>query len=185
MSIANVLQIPGKVYVGVTGLSESGGPVGGTYLGPVATIRWQARAPVAEITAEEFGGVVSDLVYGGENGTVTLFMRTFTSAVSTIFPCYVTGANQGPVLRADANSSVRAGSLLGVGLGATLLVMPDNPKTAPALLVRRAIPSVDQTVAAAFSAKPSDEWGIPLVWYTSPDSSGRQYEFGDVRDLTF
>lgn len=185
MSVANVMNVEGTLYAGVNTVSGSA-PYGGAALGTYGGKKWQPRSPSFPIRAEEFGGVVSDVLYRGEDGILTAVLRTFEAAsLSRYFPCYVAGAQGGAILRADADSSVRAGSLLGVSLGATLLFVPDAKDTFPSLLIRRAVPAIDETVSMAFSLAASDEWRVPLVWYATPDSAGKQYEYGLLRDMTY
>lgn len=180
-SVSGLLAVPGRLSHTPTSLSTAY-PHGGTAIGTCGHVNLRPYTFALPITAEEFGGSPSDFVYGGEGWVLEATLREFDAdALSMMFPIYVAGAQGGPVLRADANSSVRAGSLLG-DLAKVIVFTPDNADDHPWLIVRRAVPMIDETAMIALRA--SEEVGVSFLWSCTPDSDGKQFELGKRRDLT-
>ena len=180
--VGNIIQVPGRLSHSPTSLSTAY-PHGGTAIGLVGRIDLRPAAAAVLVTAEEFGGVVSDAVYGGEDWILRVTLREVldADALAAVFPIYVAGAAGGAILRADANSSVRAGSYLG-DLAKVILFTPDNADQHPWLIVRRGVPAIDE--AASIPLRANEEAAIRLAWHCTPDSAGKQFEFGRRRDIT-
>ena len=177
----NMLRVPGKLVHTPTTLSGAF-PYGGTGLGVCTSISVLPVQLHAPITAEEYGGVQTDAVYGGEQMRLIATLREFDAdSLAAIFPCYAAGTAGGPTLVGDVDGSARAGSRLG-SLAKILLFAPDSPDAGgPWFLARRALPLVAET--AQMALRGNETWGVPVVWALTPDSSGRQFSIGARRDI--
>lgn len=181
-NVANMLRVPGKLVHSPSTLSGSF-PYGGTGLGVFTSVTIQPVQLHCPIVAEEYGGVQTDAVYGGEQMRLVATLREFDAdSLGTIFPCYAAGNSGGPTLVGDVDGSARAGSRLG-SLAKVLLFAPDSPDAGgPWLLARRALPLVNET--AAMALRGNETWGVSVMFALTPDSSGRQFSIGARRDIT-
>ena len=181
-TVGRILSVPGRLSHTPTSLATAY-PHGGTALGTCGRVSLRPYTYAMPITAEEFGGVPSDFLYGGEGWVLEATLREIDDldALSILFPIYVAGAAGGPILRANAYSGVRAGTYLG-DLAKVIVFTPDNPDDHQWLIVRRAVPLIDETAMLAFRA--NEDLGIPVMWSCTPDSVGRQIEYGKRRDIT-
>lgn len=181
-SVANILKIPGRLSHSPTDLSLPY-PHGGTAIGTCGAPEVTASSPGFVERAEEFGNAASDIVWPGNDWLMTAELREVMDAAALAFvmPVYAVGAAGGPLLSSEANGSVRAGLRLGEQHGRVLVFTPNAEDDHPWLVAYRAVPAIDETVRLAFRGGHEAHFG--LVWYMTPDSSGRQFKFGRRRDI--
>lgn len=181
-SPCNIAQVWGRLSHSPTDLSLAY-PHGGTAIATCdkPTVFW-TQEPF-EIRSHAFGGAVSDVIYAGEDCILKTELREILdpAALAAIFPIYTTGLLGGVVLRADANSAARSGTLLGA-LAKVIVFTPFNIDKHPFLIVRRGVPALQETAKLVFSSM--EEARIPVQWYMTPDSNGKQYEFGKRTEIT-
>jgi len=166
-SVANILKVPGDLFFGCTspvGLA----PYGGSALGPTRGSRFIPNVRTRDITAEEFGGVVTDTVYGGQSPVFLSILRDFdAAAVSTIFP-------QGGQFDVRSGGD-RPGALLGKTKGGVLYFRP-KASSHPGVWFYRAIPLPRD--AAEMNLHANEEIGFGVVFRATPDKQGRVHDIG-------
>ena len=137
------------------------------------------------VTAEEWGQVPVEAVYAGESAVFAAVLREWDNdALSNIFPNTGTGtvsADRTILGRSSGVGVNRAGYLLS-NKSFILLFSPKAVDRHPMVLVRKAVPMVDE--AATLSLSLAEEFGIGVVFHAIPDSSGRLYDIGKREDLT-
>ena len=185
-NLANMLRVPGKLSHGPTSLSTAY-PHGGTALGVFGKVDVLIPEPAFPIVAEEWGGLVVDAIDMGGQFALDATLREVLDpdALGRIFPCYAAGASGGPTLTGRPTASAqRAGQRLGVLLGCVLLFTPESPDDHPFVIIRRAVPAVQDTAKLALRAGAGGEMGLPVRWYMTPDVNGKTWDFGRRRELT-
>ena len=186
-NVRNILRLPGRLVAAPTNLLAAY-PHGGVELGVVRDVEFRPGIKASLVTAEEYGGVVTEAIYAGEAPILACVLRSFDNDLierlflNTSVPV-VSGASGDRIIlgRASGAGVNRAGTLRDAS-AIVLLFTPKNVDMHPMVLIRRAIPMVEETAALALSL--SQELGLGLVFYCAPDSSGRTYDVGKRQDLT-
>lgn len=181
--LANILRVPGRLSHSPTDLSTAY-PHGGTALGAVGKATLRPIEPVFAVTGEEVGGAPVELISGGARWVLDVELREYDAdALAVLFPFYAAGARGGPMLKFTANASgQRAGQVLGTALAVLLVFTPDSPDDHQFLLLRRAVPAIQETAALALRGNASGTFAAR--WYATPDSSWRVFDHGRRRELT-
>lgn len=182
-NVRNVRYIPGRLYANPTDLSTTA-PFGGTALGLVRDMIFKPIVRTSTVTAEEFGSPVIEAVYAGEQALFSCVLREFDSdAISAIFPNSAAGSTTGDrIIQGRVSGSVNRPGYLLSNKQLTLLFMPRSLDHHPCILMRNAIPAVDETMEIQLSL--SEEVGMAVNFYCTPDSSGRVYDIGRRADLS-
>lgn len=182
-NVRNILKIPGRLIKDPTNLAAAS-PYGGTELGLASSILFKPRAKHVPITAEEFGGAVAEVLYGGDSCLLAATLRGLDNdAASAVFVDTATGSPSGdtvPRSRA-ATDATRAGIKLSAN-SLTLLFAPKAPLRQPAILIRDAIPVITEETEIALSQ--GAEFSVPVLFYGIPDGSNRSWEIAKLKDIT-
>lgn len=177
----SALKVPGRLVKDPTDLSAAF-PYGGTELGLVSEVVVRPRAKHQVLTAEEWGELPWDVVYGGTSFLFGCLLRGVDDdAYAAIWPDTASGTPSGDkkVLIRDDNG--RAGTLLST-LSMELLFVPDAALRHRAVIIRDALPAVAEDAEIRFSM--TEEWGLRVVWYCRPDSSNRIAEIAYIGDMS-
>ena len=181
--ISKLLRIPGRLSHTPTSLA-SAYPHGGTAIGTVGSVDFRLNAAPFEVTAQEWSGAVIDLIETTPRPVFDFTLREVLdiAALAAMFPCYVVGAQGGPILKFNVAGAVRGGFKIGASLSFVVVFTPDSPDDHPFLILRRAVPAIQESAVLAFRG--SQEVGIPLRFYATPNSTKDVFDFGLRRDLT-
>lgn len=178
---ANLLRVPGRLSHSPSSLGTY--PHGGTALG-LASVTFRPRESVFVQTAVEWGGIPVELIDQGPAWTLDAMMREWDAdSLAALFPCYAAGRSGGPILKYTADSTVhRAGRKVGTTLGKVVVFTPDSPAEHPWLILRRAVPAIQETAEMAMRANTTVT--LPVRWYATPDGNRDVFDWGQLRDLT-
>jgi len=182
--VGSILRVPGRLSYGPTNTAslQTDYPHGGTALGLVGEVAIRPVDPVFVETAQEWGGAPVDLLEGGPRWVLDFKLRELeASALGAIFPCYAAGTFGGPVLKYVANGAVRPGFRVGTVVSVVLVFTPDSPDDYPMLLVRRAVPAVQETALLALRGNLGVS--IPARFYATPDTNKAVFDYGVRREL--
>jgi hypothetical protein len=175
-----VLRVPGRLVSTPTNLSAAY-PYGGTELGGTNGLTVRCFAGVFPLTAWELGGVPIEYLHRGSAWGVAGFLRgADDDAMSAIFPNSANGAVTQHTLVTEPGS-VAAGHRLSP-FGLKLLFVPRDIARAPAWLLYRAIPMLEDQAELDFATQ--KEFGIPALFMGIPDTSGRDIQIGRLEDLS-
>ena len=179
-NLAALLRVPGRLIVSPTDFLAAS-PYGGTILGMVRGVEVRMDIRSNLVTAEEWGGVTTEVVYAGETVVLAAILREWDSdAVASVFPYAASGAATG---RRVASQTVDAGTRAGTRRTAAGIVFaPLAADAHPWVYFPAAIPLLDQSVR--FGLGLDQEAGFGAVWHAVPDDSGRVYQIGFRPDLT-
>jgi len=183
-TVAKILRVPGRLSHSPISLATAY-PHGGTAIGTVGKVIAHPLDPAFVVTAVEFGGAPIDLIEGGPRWVVTFELRELLDpdALAAIFPCYAAGASGGPILKYRAGTNgQRAGLRVGASLAFVLVFTPDNEDQHPWLILRRAVPAIQET--AEIALRGNADAGLAVRWYATPDSNKDVFDLGLRRDLT-
>jgi len=174
-----IIHAPGELVLTPTDLTDTVA-AGGTLLGVVAEIIFRPNLLRRDLTAEEFGSEVLDIVEAGEQAVLAVLLRSFDGdAVSTVFKETSTGSGTGDT-GIDYPGTLRAGTL-GSARGVKLLFLPDSSDEVPAILLYNAIPLVAET--AEVQLEMDSELTIPAIFHAARDGTGRVYQFKKMEDM--
>ena len=181
--VRKILRVPGRLVANPNNYAGTF-PYGGTALGLVRDAEFIPDVLVKDVTAEEWGGITSKRIYGGERAIFMAVLRQYDSdALTQIFPNLAAGVSGDQVISynpAEPAGTKRPGIYLD-DLSFRLLYAPREP-TYPGILIYRAVPAVDAATRLQFSL--NAEWGLAVAFVATPDSSGQVYKVGRVSDLT-
>lgn len=182
--VRDVLRIPGRIVINPTNLA-SAFPHGGTEMGLTRDAEMRFGISTSLVTAEEWGQAPVESVYTGESAVFAAVLREWDNdAIDNIFPNTGTGATSGDrsiLGRVSGGSFNRAGYLLS-NKSFILLFSPKAVDRHPMVLVRKAIPMVEETSLMRLSL--AEEFGIGVVFQAIPNSTGQVYDIGKREDLT-
>ena len=175
------LKVPGSLIADPTNLSAAS-PYGGTRLGLVKMMSFNFGSQFHPITAEEWGGITSEVIHCGYTATFACALRGLDNdALSAVFPDAGTGSPSGDQKIRIRATSGRAGTLLST-LSLKLLFEPEAPLRHKAILIRDAIPVIAEDAALRLSK--SEEQIVNVLFHARPDSSDRIAEIGFIGDMT-
>lgn len=177
------LRISGRLIKSPTDLTDPSDNFGGTVLGDFDQLAWQVEGAAVDITAQENGPLVYQSLENAYGVRVVGRLREWNAAaLGAIFPsaAVTTGSTTGyPLLTLDADTML---AQLATDRALKVLLAPDHPDRAPAILMYQAAAQVRQVANVAHSI--SQEWGFPAIWKALPDASGYIMQVGLMRDLT-
>lgn len=179
-NVRDNLKIPGRLSMNPTDLGAVY-PHGGTPLGVCEEIVVRPEARYQFVTAEEYGGerVEGSVTYEGI--VLAAVLKSYDlDMISKVFPNASAGSVSGKVALA-APGSVRTGARLS-DRSCVLCFTPDDEDRHPMLIVRRAIPAVEES--AQLTLRIDESWALGVVFYGIRDSSSRLYSYGLRRDLS-
>jgi hypothetical protein len=178
----NVVWNPGFLVMNPTNLSAAY-PYGGTELGVLKACVFRPGAQTRLHPAEEWGGVVVEATNYGYQPVFAAVLRSWDKdMLAKAFPNTAEGAvSQERVIRHTPNSGNRPGYRLS-NVGFKLLWAPEDTVQGRGLILYNALPAVEEAAEMAHSME--DEFGIGVVFYGSPDATGRVFEQGKLSDLT-
>lgn len=174
-----VVRAPGRLVQNPTSLAAAY-PYGGTELGGTKGLLVRPFSGVYPITAWELGGDPIEYLNRGAAWGCSGFLRgADDDAIAAIFPNSAAGAvTQHRVV--SEPGSVAAGHRLSDS-SLKLLFVPRDPIRAPAWILYRAVPMLEEQAELEFSTE--DEFGLPVVFMGIRDTSGRTIKWGRIEDL--
>lgn len=175
------LEVPGRVYRGVTGFSAA--PYGGTELGLLLDVRWELVDVFLRHRAEEFGAAVVGGLYAGEAFSLAFAIRSLDDdALVSAWPNSRVGAVSGHRVFYGPGA-VRPGALVESSSRTTsLLFVPDDAQNHDAVILPRAVPRRDPIQTAPLRV--GSELVTGMTWLALPGANGLAYEIGRLPDLT-
>lgn len=186
-NVREALRVPGSFCINpVQGSLPSAFPHGGTGLGLVRDVECHLQVGTDEITAEEFGGTVTEVIYCGERVYFAAFLRAMDNdAIAAIFPNTSVGSvpSGSGDRRIDYNpvSGIRPGKKLS-DLAVPLLFSPLDLERHHFVYFPKAIPRVEETALLQLSF--AEEVGIAVAFVAIPASDGTVYRVRKREDLT-
>ena len=180
-NVRNILRSPGSLCINPTDLTTAF-PHGGTAIGVVRDLAFVFNMKTSETTGEEWGGVATRVFYDGEKPFIAAVLREFDDdAISNIFPNTAEGTvSQTRQINMVANSGNRAGFDL-TGQSFILVFSPDDVDRKNFILLHRAVPAVEET--SRLNLKLSEEVGLGVVFWATPDADNEVYRIGKRADL--
>ena len=179
-NVRDIFLSPGRFSMNPTDLSQMY-PHGGTPLGVMkrGVIRPEVR--YAFVTAEEFGGERVEGMVAYEGMVVAASLHSYDAdAIGKVFPNTSTGAVSGKVV-VTTPGAIRPGARL-TDRACVLVFTPDDEDRHPMLILRRALPAIEEAVELNVAL--DQEWGLGVVFYGIRDASGRVSSIGLRRDLS-
>lgn len=179
-NVRDISKFPGRLSMNPVSLA-SAYPHGGTALGIVKAITIRLEHPYSFVTAEEFGAERVESIAGGTGVVLAAILHSYDNdMIGKVFANTATGAASGKLVTAEPGSN-RAGHLLS-GRSAVVVFTPDDEDRHPMLIVRRALPGIEE--AAAMNMRLDEEFGLGVVFYGIRDTSARLYNWGLKADLS-
>lgn len=179
------LRNPGRLCITPTSLS-GGFPYGGTSLGAIRAVSVRYGLAYKLIKAEEFGMRVVEGVLGQDVVVFAAILRGYNAAaVNTVFPnTSIGGATKERVIYSpypSSDSDFRSGRRM-TGKAVTLLFTPDDVKGHRAVLMRKAVPMLEEGARLALSA--ADEVETAVVFTAMPlEANKKPAQIGFLDDL--
>lgn len=177
----DISKIPGKLCTNPTDLSTAF-PHGGVGLGVVRNIVFRPEIQYQDVIAEEYGQrVESFAVYQG-----CVLVATLQSFDAEALRNLFWNTEDGTVssrrgVKESSSGSVRAGFPLSTR-SVVLCFSPDDTDRAPMLIIRRALPYLQESAEVAFAL--NSDIAIPFGFKGIRDSSGRLYDLKMRKDIT-
>lgn len=174
---------PSRLIASPSNLSLAS-PYGGTQLGIARNIAFRPGHKVETSNAEEFGRPIAYTLVA-EEAVLSCVLRTWDNdMLSRILPntaAPVNGRLRAINGRASGASVNRAGFALD-SLAFALLVDPLSPREHPAILIYNAVPIFDENAEILMSN--TQEFGLGLMFKSTPDATGRDYSHVPISDMT-
>jgi hypothetical protein len=175
-----VIHAPGKLILNPTDNTNTT-DAGGTELGLVADAIFRPNLLRRDLTAEEYGSEVFEIIEAGEQAILSCLLRGWDAdAVATVFKETSTGTNSGDT-GVEYPGSLRAGTL-GTDRAVKILYLPDASDEIPAIYLYNAIPLVQE--AAELALAMNTEQVIAVFFQAIRDSSNRVYTIQKLEDIT-
>lgn len=170
-SVLQVLRVPGRLVLNPTDLSTTF-PYGGTALGLVRDTVVHIVNGTREITAEEFGNTVTEVVLAGTRLYISCALRAFDNdALAAIFPEASTQSGSGDKgLTYNPSTGIRAGKKLS-DMAAKILFAPVDEERDFFVYFPKAIPHPEETAKLELSFE--EEIGVDVSFKAIPDATFR------------
>lgn len=182
-TLTNILRLRGRLVAAPTDLAAAF-PHGGTELGLTRSAIFKYGVITTEITAEEYGGHITEATYQAESAMFAGVLRDYDrDAVNRIFAQTAAGGGDGAVRRVFHNAT--HGGILLSSRSIVLLFAPvaGNATTGhPHILMYNAVPMPDAVAELQLSA--GVEAGVAFAFRCIPDATERIYNIGRRGDLT-
>lgn len=179
--LAAALSVPTRLVVAPTNLAAAY-PYGGTSIGLVRDVVLEVQSADLEVTAEEFGQEVVDVVDGGESWKIRAAVRGWSRAAhDALFLEASTSSTTGKPLAVAPATNRRAGRLRSSD-AVVLLAVPHDPTRHPAILFRSAIPRRAAPLLVEFGLSTELLWGVS--WTAIRDAAGAAAQIGLLEDLS-
>lgn len=168
----NVLRVPGRLVKNPTDLS-SAYPYGGTELGVVRDIEFTPGIGTEHLMAEEFKTSVGTIVTG-HNAVLACVLRSWDNdMLAAVLPNVQTDAfGEVGVLGRVGDGFNRAGYDMETQ-AFKLLFAPFAEEQHRFILLHNAVPLIEESQRMRLVL--SEEFGLPLMFYASPDSQKRTF----------
>ena len=178
--VTRAMRVKGRLCIDPTDFSTAW-PHGGTGLGMVRDVAVRNGRMTEQITAEEFGVEVIDVIDLGESWVLAATLREWDAdALAKVFPAGKAGATTTERV-VEYPKSYRAGTLLSSST-VKLLFTPDDQTIHPAVLFYRALPLVEETAELSFQL--GLDLVVPVMFVAIRDASANMVQVGLLEDLT-
>ena len=173
----STLWVAGRLYTGITDPTD---PSTGAELGLVAGVELHTRFETHDITAEEYGGEVVDVIQGAQSPILyaDLMQWNDDDAKARAWP-NVSGSAGSKVI--DHPGTSTAGAQLS-GRATVILFYPDDATNHDGFLAYSAVPVPRPETVLPFNVL--RELKHPVCFKLLRDSSGRTYQVGKVAAMT-
>ena len=175
-----VLRVPGKFSINPTDLDLTGAyPHGGTALGLKKIAKFIPNVQYHLVITESLGVQPTEGYLVGEAHVIGTVLREFElDAITTIFHNTSVGAVSGePII--ESPGSFEPGNLLSTR--SVVLVFTPEDREHPGLIMRRALPMVDE--AAEMNLAKNEPMEFSTIWTGIPDVNGKVTETGLLEDI--
>lgn len=174
-NVASIIRVPADLVWNPTTFPGGSAPWGGTYLGLSRDKEFIPEPQLRPIWAEEMG-TWTDVIYCGEKVTFKAVLRYPDSdALDAIAASAISSGSSGGGFRfrpGGTTGNTRAGTSL-FGDAGKLLVSARATVDHPMLILYNAVPSISEDARLKWAM--NEEYGLEVVFYGTPDSSGRVY----------
>jgi len=181
-SASRIINNPGKLVVGPTNAFDGGTyPYGGTEVGYVKAVALRNLGVAFAVMAEGLGEF-NDILEPNNDYEFAFFLRGWDDDAIQKFMSsgYVAGGvSQHSLWNAPGSLTPGQTSL---GRGITVVYVPDDTLTQPAVMVYNFIPSWDTDSDIAFARQ--DPMGVPISGKCLRNSSGNIIRIGHLPDLS-
>lgn len=177
----NIIKAGARVVIDPTNLAGAY-PYGGTPLGNFAGVQFRPHIRTRQVTAEEYGGQTSNVVFAGEGAILVGVVRDFdVDTVTAMYPNAAPGGSGSAVVSSDLGSGATLPGTMLQAVAAVVLLAAREP-TNPSVILYNAMPVVDEQLQAAYSV--GAEMGMAVSWVATPDSQSRTWKWGRLEDLS-
>lgn len=181
----DILVIPGRLIINPTDLALANAPnFGGVEIGSASEIIWRRNQRQHPIIAEEHGGEEVDRLRVGQSPQLSMFLRGFDKdALAKVYQDVVVSTKTGQPQIDYPPASAGVGTFAS-DLSVRLLYLADDREHVQSLLLFNAYPLIEEAADIDFSSQDTKEYGTPVIWYATRDSSQRVYEERLLEDMT-
>ena len=180
-NVSKVLRAPGRLVVNPINLS-SDFPYGGVEVGKTRLVVLTAFNTAVQIECEGLGNEPSDILERTTRYVMTCFVRAWDNdAVKQFFASNfergdVTGH---AILREPGNRQAGSSAL---SRAKTIMYVPDDPFSNPAVLIYKGIADWSENAELAFQRQ--EELGLPIAIECVRDDAGQILDIGRIADLS-
>lgn len=182
-SSSSIQRVSGDLVWNPTDLGGTAPAYGGTILGMCRDKEF-APQPITRPIWNQVWGAYSDVIYGGEKVVFKAVLRyPDADAITTIAAKAISPGSSGVhwLFRPGGTTgNTRAGTALSTKSG-KLMFVARAPNSHDSLILYNAVPAIDEAARLQYSL--GEEYGLAVVFYGTPDSSGRVYDTGRVNNL--
>ena len=176
-----ILRAPARIVLNPNNLAADA-PFGGVFVGRAREVAMVEQGGTGRRIDAELLGEATDVLEGPNVTSFGCFLRGWNDDAVEQFLAdgYTVGSGTGRATYTSPGSRVPGQTA--VDRSVTLLVLPDNPDDAPALLLHRFLPFWDQEATLAWSRQ--SELGIPLAGECLRGANGRIFDIARLADLS-
>jgi hypothetical protein len=180
-NVSKVLRAPGRLVIKPTDLTVEF-PYGGIEVGKTKLVVLTSFNTSVRIECEGLGNEASDVLERTSRYVFTCFIRAWDDdAIQQFFSSnFVQGSVTGHSLLREPGNRVAGASALSRAV--SMLYVPDDPISNPAVLIYEGIPDWSENAELAFQRQ--EELGLPIAVECVRNSSGNILEVGRLADLS-
>jgi hypothetical protein len=179
--VQRILRAPAQIVVAPSSLAGAY-PFGGTAIGRTREVAFVEQGGPGRRIESELLGEATDVLESANVASFGCFIRGWDDDALELLMSqgYAEGSE---TLRATYTSpGGRTPGQTAVDRAVVLLIAPENPADAPALLLHRFVPFWDSEATLHWSRQ--EELGIPLAGECLRGANGRIYDIGRLPDLS-
>lgn len=178
--VERILRAPAQLVVNPINL-EAAAPFGGVFIGRAREVALVDQGGPGRRIDSELLGEATDVLESPNVASFGCFLRGWNDeAVERLMADgYAEGEGTGRATYSSPGNRIPGQTALDRAV--TLLVAPENPDDAPALLIHRFVPFLD--TEARFHWSRQEELGLPIAGECLRGTNGRIYDIKRIADL--